>query len=291
MTSVLAAQTRCYSYDRALAVIASLDGPAAESDRLVTELLDAQIADGPNAGLWYFWVDCQTGKSADPYIRNGANAWSVYALSLYGKQSAHKPLVTRAKVAIVKAIDALQGFMSGGLLTLGIGAYGDDGKFNGDQQTGAATEHNLDFWWALDAADVVLPANGYAAMACRLSETIFAKLWLGDRFAQGYSLAGADRGQALDVYSWGALWLAAQDGRCQASKALDGIKLFATKGGYSAYIGDAPWTEGEAGVVLAEYRLKGTITLSKEDDGLVAGKFWQKIVASPILRDLVFAKE
>lgn len=275
---------RTYTYDEALTIISWLGTNQDLCEQSVLALCQIQSTVSGQVGWWYFDVDSTTGAPADPYFRVGAAAWCVYALCLYCITYPGGNYVTNAKSAIGTGISAIQAFQSsvgspqGGLVQLGYGEYvGND--FIPGNQSSASCEHNVDYWFALNAANVVFPGT-YAAAATTIKSALISKLW-GQNiyglpvFTEGIAADGTlDTADALDINSWGGLWWLAQtdsDAAANAALCLSNAQAFycfplGFISGYAPYLpnrgypGTIPnvWSEGTQGVSLLQYRLSQT---------------------------------
>lgn len=139
-----------------------------------------------------------------------------------------------------------------------------------------STEHQLDAWQALRLAGTVLgdtevgAAAGAAAAA--LGTAVVASLWdpAAAHFRQGLGPDGPDDTDALDVSSWGTLFLLGTGRPDLAAAAVAHTAAFAsTDGGTTGYrpyrpqpalpaVPDDVWVEGSAGVALAQLRTGDT---------------------------------
>lgn len=135
-----------------------------------------------------------------------------------------------------------------------------------------STEHNLDAFWAFDLGEVIFPGSGYLTRSIRVMNGLLGTLWNAAeaRFNQGYQTSGPDTADALDLHSWGAIFLVAV-GQTEKARAVmtdaalapflatvDGVTGYGiadpAKGGYDGLLPNV-WSEGTFGVALALRRL------------------------------------
>lgn len=157
-----------------------------------------------------------------------------------------------------------------------------------------STEHNLDAFWAFDLAEVVFPDQGWLTRSQRVKAGLLTTLWNAEqaRFNQGYQATGPDTADALDLHSWGAIFLEAIGEEAKARAVMteaslapffttiDGVTGYGiadpAKGGYDGLLPNV-WSEGTFGVALALRRLeeherrgavlRGIDTMQHEDGG------------------------
>lgn len=271
-----------YVYDQALALSAAVAAQDEEmSAALALGLLKFQNHDGADQGGFIFSGPQHNPSIGDKMYRTGAHAVAVYALLQYVEA-----YPGTSDVAVFPAIQGLwwldgykvatAGTMEG-LLKGGKGTYTVPFPGGGQQPnmtynvTWCSTEHNLDAYWAYRLADRVLPGSGYGAQAAALKDAIMAKLWntTEGRFNQGVQTTGPDTADALDLHSWGAIFLQAIGETTKATDVMsvaalapfaitiDGIGGYGIADPAKGYPGMVPnvWSEGSFGVALALKRI------------------------------------
>jgi len=143
-----------------------------------------------------------------------------------------------------------------------------------------STEHNIDAWHTLTLAQTVLADATAGATADRLADAVVRVLWDGQagHFLQGWGPGGADHAEALDVNSWGAVFLAPVGHPDLARLALEHTATFAAAQPPVSGFGPVPpsgvplvWFEGSAGVALAQVRLGEQEEAAATLSGLMPG--------------------
>ncbi len=263
---------RTYTYDQALALLTALSvGDEQTARRLGVGLLSLQLDAGAQRGGLVSSSATLAPGAAVEELRTGIHGVGTYALLRWlGELDAQDPLRPEVEAGATWAVAWLmdqqvhQGALAG-LVTGGHGQHGPGGFDPGAGLTWASTEHNLDAWHALDLASTTLgagSATAAGAAADRLETAVMDLLWEPSTggFLQGRSPEGPDATRALDVDSWGAIWLQATGRQSQAASALarttDLASSHAGRTGYAPHLVADPlvWTEGSAGVALAELR-------------------------------------
>lgn len=264
---------RTYTYDQALALLTALSVGDDETAReLGRGLLSLQLENGAHRGALVASAATLAPASAPAELRTGIHGVGTYALLRWlSELEAGDPLRAEAEAGASWAVAWLLRQQVGdgslaGLVTGGHGEYGAGGFDPGVALDWASTEHNLDAWHALDLASVTLTGESAAAAgeaADRLDAAVMDLLWdpaVGG-FLQGRSPTGPDPTRALDVDSWGAVYLQATGRTDLAPSALARAADLATthdgRTGYAPHLVQHPlvWTEGTAGVALAQQRL------------------------------------
>jgi hypothetical protein len=261
---------RSYLYDQALALILAISqDDKAWADWLVEGLGLAQTKNGPSEGGFPFSVPQLAPAAADPIYRTGAQAVVTYSLLKY--IDAYGPLGNSTQITS-DALNYLQSMMSesgdnAGLYLGGTGRYVDDILDPDYAIPWASTEHNIDTWHTLYLASKVLHNSSYDIAAKQLKQAIVSKLWNPylHRFNQGYN----DTADALDINSWGAIFLnavgeydKAKDAMSNASNfkvtvdGTNGYTVFLAERGYAGAI-DTVWFEGTYGVALSSFFING----------------------------------
>jgi hypothetical protein len=272
---------RSWVYDDALAVLAfAYGGRAADARRVLTRVAALQAPDGS----FGFAYDAMRGSELSSLRRTGAIAWMGYAALEYERVTG----------------DA--GFRS---LAVGVGDWvlghqvttpGDPRQgsvVGGDDVSWASTEHNVDAFFLLRDLGRLTGAARFTAGAEAVKQSLLTHHWnpgLG-RFNQGVD----DWADALDLSSWGGLFLLAIGETAKARQVADHLAAFAvTEGGVSGYqpflegpgYADPPhtvWAEGSWGALLLRARLGedvsgATASLGGMQDA--AGGFPQVVTAA-----------
>lgn len=262
---------RTFSYDQALALVTALSfGEDALADRLAAGLLRLQTAGGPQDGGFITSAAALNPAGGPAEYRTGNHGVATYALLRYLRDGAPDTAARAAAVdgaqravSWLLAQQAVDGPLAG-LVRGGHGAWGGGGFDPGAALPWASTEHNVDAWHTLGLAGEVLGRADALAARDVLEQAVMDRLWSSEegRFWQGRSPEGPDQGHALDVSSWGAIFLAATGRQAQAEQALADLGWYASSAdGGSGYapvpFPSAPlvWTEGTSGVALAQLRV------------------------------------
>ncbi|MHA3703287.1 hypothetical protein ACXR2U_14000 [Jatrophihabitans sp. YIM 134969] len=251
--------TTASSYDQALAVTTAL-ALGEDSSALTAGLIAMQRTGGGFVDV----VDVRNpaGRAGTQWTGNSAvAAWAL--LRRVQTMSTADADYAATRQAAVRATTFLKAQRrSDGLLDAGQSGDGSPSP------TWVSTEHNLDAWHALRLAGVVLGDTAATTAANTLATAIVAKLWdaSAGHFRRGLSSDGPDDTDALDVSSWGTVFLRAIGRSDLAAQSLAHTAAFASvddgHSGYRSYhpqpvFPDAPdnvWVEGSAGVALAQTR-------------------------------------
>ncbi|WP_298889613.1 hypothetical protein [uncultured Serinicoccus sp.] len=263
---------RTYAYDQALTLLTALSlGDEQTARRTGRGLLALQVDEGAQQGAIVASSAALAPGYARPELRTGIHGVGTYALLRWLRElDPQDPLRPEVEAAATWAVAWLmhQQAAEGPLAGLVTAGYGQDGPGGFDPAAAlgwASTEHNLDAWHALDlAAETLAGESGVAAgdAADRLDAALMTRLWDAQvgGFLQGRSPAGPDPTRALDVDSWGAIWLRAT-GRPELAvgalgRAADLAWTHDGLSGYAPHLVSQPlvWTEGTAGVALAQQR-------------------------------------
>ena len=285
-----ALKERCYLYDQSVAIIAAcIKGDEEKASRWAAGLLASQTITGPDAGNFPFSVHHYSGFPPDPYYRTGGTLWCAEALGYFAGKYPLNDLVTDTGPDGVPARLALcldhvlstylvtdSGHPQEGLVRGGKGRYIDAyAGFEPDYIIPwCALEHNVDAFFALRRAAVVCGRSDFTAAAATIGQAIVDKMWVTaqGRLAQGVAPASGggyaqDLGGALDLNSWGAIFLVAFGRKDLALLTMQYLEYFHAESGaangYTPYVaadftsdlyqGAVPgvWSEGTFGVVLA----------------------------------------
>ncbi|GAB2624815.1 hypothetical protein [Pseudactinotalea suaedae] len=262
---------RAFSYDQALTLVTALSlGELAVADRLAAGLLSLQTDGGPQDGGFVTSAAALYPEGAVPEYRTGNHALATYALLRYLRDgspdaAARAQALDGAERGLdwLLARQAVDGPLAG-LVRGGYGWYANGGFDPSYQLPWASTEHNVDAWHTLRLAEEVLGHAGAAGAVPVLHDAILERLWSSEegRFWQGRSPDGPDPGHALDVSSWGAIFLQAAGHQAQAAQAMANIGWYASTHAGASGFAPVPfpaepivWVEGTAGVALAQLRL------------------------------------
>jgi hypothetical protein len=261
---------RSFAYDNALAVfwLLTSDRPGLARD-VLHSLVALQRADG----AWGFGFAAQgDGFVNASYVRAGTVAWVVYAFAVYQTVTGDTQFAPSLRRGVRWLL--AQRRPPHGLIEAGRGRWVTAAVYDPDWIAAfAATEHQIDAWFALRAVEVAEPywsvLHGVAQERRALAEAMKRVLWLPDerRFAQGADANGLDRGSALDAAgTWGALWWLALGDDTRALQALryaEIVHAHKERGwqGLRPYLTEPPATwfvEGSVAAALANLRLKRT---------------------------------
>ena len=226
--------TRSYTYDDALYVLwQTRKGRQAPSRRALHTLASLQRADG----AWGFsFTPRGDGFYNAGYVRAGVVAWVVYAAARYTERFGDRRFVEMARrggrwllerQAAARGVDPAMT----GLVLAGLGRWVDDNRFEpGYEARFAATEHQVDAWFALRALARV-DADGPWRAALEgpegLEQALDGALAAdhGGRAWQGRSATGPDEGSALDAAgSWSALLALARGDGDRARRMLGWVE-------------------------------------------------------------------
>ncbi len=264
---------RCYLYDQAIAIICAVNmGDLVLARRWTNALLRARSPDGQFA----FSVDAQSGLMIDPYYRNGAQFWCVYALLWFLKHVPSTDLATQIADAVNTFFTLANATYWTGddagyqthAFRLGKGKYTlPSYEFDPDILPQACgVEHNTDAFFALQLAGEVLGNPAYTAQAAQVRETLLSRFW-DAAYARAYqgisSPTEFDAAHALDAASWYSLVAHDAQDRAKQEDCLRIVEDYAVSAdgvhGYTAYrpqygypgAEDTLWIEGTCGVILA----------------------------------------
>ncbi|MGB3763772.1 MAG: hypothetical protein WA966_11155 [Ornithinimicrobium sp.] len=277
---------RTFAYDQALALLAAQavdDQPSSRA--LATGLIAMQTASGPQQGAFVSSAASLNPAGARAEYRTGISSIATYALLSYlqalGPGDAGYADVRQAATLGVDWL-MIQQSQSGDRAGLVGAGYGVENVASGAFDASAvvdwiSTEHNLDAWHTLTLAASVLESPAAAAAADQLEDAVLRMLWDDDRgaFLQGLNGSGADATEVLDVNSWGAVFLDLAGHGDKATRALSHTSTFESQ--HAGVVGYGPrpagpsplvWTEGSAGVALAQHRLGDSSSAQATLDGL-----------------------
>lgn len=264
---------RAFSYDQALGLICATALEDAATARVLAQgLIRLQSGGGQQAGGFITSAAALNPEAGWAEYRTGNHAFATYGLLRHLATLADgDPWRAQVELAAERGVDWLlaqqvTGGPLDGLVRGGHGRFADGGFDQDWVVPWASTEHNVDTWHTLRLADSVLSRPDASSAAEHLAQAVIDRLWIGDsatgRFLQGRSPEGPDTDEALDINSWGSLFLQASGRAEMAQTAFERTVLFASRhppvSGYAPRPGPQPplvWTEGTCGVALAALRL------------------------------------
>lgn len=146
------------------------------------------------------------GSISAEHIRNGAVAWALEALAKAYLEITE--LQTTENRNFIKSIAdyLISEIQSNGLVRGGYGIYTSSGFDPSYEVPWFSTEHNIDAYFALKSASLVLDDPYYPYYLVKaedLKDAIYTNLYQGDRLIQGYQ----DTAGALDIHTWGSLFI------------------------------------------------------------------------------------
>ncbi len=213
---------RSFLYDNALAVLwLSHSGDLDRARRLLATVAALQRPDG--AWGFGFNTGSEDGFYNAAYVRTGTVAWVVYALAHY-RQASHDPRFDATAERAIRWLLAQRAASPSGrqeadgvLFQGGSGRWVDTSHFEPDWPACfAATEHQIDVWFALRASSLAWPQLAHTVGLEHVAQQLAAGLqrWLRHadepRYVQGTpaDLTGVcDPESALDAAgTWSALW-------------------------------------------------------------------------------------
>ncbi len=262
-----------FTYDQSLALLAAIslqdDDTAAT---LCQGLVQLQTTSGTqNGGFLNSAPQFNPGGALLQYF-TGVHTIATYALLRYiATLNEEAPTLSALTAVATQAITWLMAQQStteeiAGLFTGGWGQIDPvTGLFDPDLQiTWVSTEHNLDTWHTLFIAGNILQRSDLSEAADDLSDDIVSLLWdTGtEGFYMGYTPTEPNTSPALDINSWGAIFLTAIGETTTAAASLANVSVFAlTDNGVAGYgpvptgtATDTVFLEGSLGVALAYLR-------------------------------------
>lgn len=279
-----------YLYDDALlALYRTSVGDEAGARRVLDALAALQRVDG----AWGFSIRPSDGFYNSGYVRNGVVAFIVYAYAKYALAFGDH----RYRAIAGKGAEFLLSLRerSTGLILAGYGRWDTAGKiFSPDYVADfAATEHQIDAFFALAALGAVDPGGPWLAHARALDTSMSNSLYVREeaRFAQGCSPRGRDLGSALDASgTWAALYHVAQNRPFAARSSLDWVSAHHTISvagwsglrPYSRQPPDTWFVEGGVAFALAASRMGHRVGEQTVDElAVLACTGGVPLVASP----------
>ena len=284
--NILGRYGRSATYDQAVAVIAMLMSHQHQEAREILDQLgsyqnwNTPLVGAANGsfGFSFSSVGCPqfSPENRDPrydanYLRNGAISWAGYAFVLYQRATGDDryELIARRTADYLLSEQIALGTEGCGeiLITGGYGRYDANNQFSPVEIDWVSTEHNIDAYFFLRDLGELLGEDDYACAASAIKQGLLTRLWAGDHFLQGLGSDGQDNpDDALDVNSWGAIFLLAVGEDAKAQQALSYVEQHFTStvegiSGYEPYGGVAEgiswdeielvWSEGSLGVAMA----------------------------------------
>ncbi len=257
---------RTFVYDQALALLwATQRGDRTLARGLAQTLEALQNQDGS----WGFSFSAQgDGYYNAGYVRTGAVAWCLYALAVY-QQRGDDPA---ALAVLHKGLNwlLLQVDSDTDLVLAGRGRWRNGAHFEPDWPAEfAATEHQIDAWFALMAAAKVpriINSNKLLQTANRVAAASDNQLWreAQGRYAEGLANGLQDPISALDASgTWAALWDVARGRPERAERSLAWVEAHHRREvlGWPAYVPYVPgqpdtwFVEGSLAIALVWQRL------------------------------------
>jgi hypothetical protein len=211
--------SRCWVYDAGLALLVfTVSGDYDLCREIIGRLKLEQNTDGS----FNFSYDLYLGQLFERYQRTGSIGWVVWGMCYYTLKSGDRSFLS----VIEKASEWLLGRqvkntsdIRYGLLTGGIGNYGDNYGYSGVQIEWCSTEHNCSALQALHGAALVTGDARYSVAADLIKEKLVSTLYdkANKRFYQGCDAKGVDAAWALDCTTWaGMAALSIAEGRSKA---------------------------------------------------------------------------
>lgn len=250
---------RSFVYDTALlALERTRTGDRDGAARLLATLAALQLPDG----AWGFSFGLSDGFYDAGYVRAGTVAFAVYAFARYALRfddHRFRAYAGRGADWLLAHRDPVTGLVRAGRGRWLDGGRRYDGAYVADF---AATEHQIDAFFALAALGRVDPGGVWRDGAAALERSILAWLWDdgAGRFLQGRTAAHEpDPTSALDAAgTWGALFHLAGGRPAQARRCLAWVERHHRRGARLVPYADGPDTwfvEGAVAEVLAWRRL------------------------------------
>jgi hypothetical protein len=226
-------EQRSWIYDDALAALAfTKDG---ETERAASILQMLQYLQNPDGSL-PFSLDVYRGRIAENYIRSGALAWVGEAAVEYDRVTNSDRFQPLAR-GIADCLLSLQVSGANGYsrddprynsILGGRGWYDSSYLYHDQPVDWVSTEHNVDAYFFLRDLGKETGSERYLDAAAQVRDGLLTNLWNSDqhRFNQGVSPSGPDLGQALDLGTWGGLFLNAIGEKRKARQSLDFARSF-----------------------------------------------------------------
>ena len=221
-------EQRSWIYDDALAALAFVqDGEPQRAAAILERLRGWQAADGSLP----FSLDVYVGQVAENYRRSGALAWVGTAAVEYERATGDaqfRPLATGIAnfllgLQVKEPDDPRYGSVLGG-----VGWYDVNYVFHDEPVAWASTEHNIDAYFLLRDLSLLAGSDRYGEAAILVRQSLLTNHWnpTEGRFNQGVSPVGPDTAKALDLGSWGGLFLLAVGEKAKAESSLEFVEQF-----------------------------------------------------------------
>jgi hypothetical protein len=286
-------EQRSWIYDDAVAALAFIqDGEPRRAASILGELESQQAEDGSLP----FSLDVYLGQVAENYRRSGALAWVGTAAVEYERATGDTQFRDfadqLADYLCSLQVTAGNGFEANdpryGSVLGGVGWYDEAYNYYDTPVEWVSTEHNIDAYFFLRDLGYLEDDLTYANAAVLIKESLLLNHWDSEagHFYQGVSPEGTDPGEALDLGTWGGLFLQAIGETAKAESSLEFAEEFEVSGrsivksflpiafnqtytspetisGYQPYLEsegyEAPpsvaWAEGTWGAILLKNRL------------------------------------
>lgn len=204
-------QQRTWIYDTALSVYAYTSfGDYATAKTLIDRALIEQEA----SGSFPFSFDIFIGVDFAPaYIRTGANAWFGAAMAYYTKKSGDTQFLSKMQLLgdwiltqqVTNETDPRYGLCTGGEGAFAVSGY----IYTPGTQSWCSVEHNFDCHMFLKELFSFTLDEKYHKAYDLIEKGLMEKAWIESesRFAQGIRPEGLDTSWALDMCTWGGLFL------------------------------------------------------------------------------------
>lgn len=203
--------TRCYTYDAGLFLhICAATNDRVRGDRVVDALVETnRLTDAHlgTVGAMPFSNSCyMLDKGDEDYIQSGAAAWVGLGLVNYFNVSQYVPAMNLARKIATYLISMQVPANTPNNFQAGLITGGQD--LNG-RTVEAFTEHNIDCYFFFKLLYRVTRIKVYKQAYKDIEYGLMTNLYDGtlNRFCQGTTPTDKDYGEALDVYSWGGMFL------------------------------------------------------------------------------------
>lgn len=230
-------EQRSWIYDDAVAALAFIqDGEPRRAASILSELESQQAEDGSLP----FSLDVYLGQVAENYRRSGALAWVGTAAVEYERATGDTQFRTfadqLADYLCSLQVTAGNGFEANdpryGSVLGGVGWYDEAYNYYDTPVDWASTEHNIDAYFFLRDLGYLEDDLTYANAAVLIKESLLLNHWDPEEghFYQGVSPEGPDPGEALDLGTWGGLFLQAIGETAKAESSLEFAEKFEVSG-------------------------------------------------------------
>ena len=226
-------EQRSWIYDDALASLAFTQaGEPLRAEAILERLQDWQAPDGSLP----FSFDVYVGQVAESYRRSGALAWVGTAAVEYERATSDTQFRSLA-IGIADYLLSLQASKRNsfdvddpryGSVLGGVGWYDEGYVYHDEPVAWASTEHNIDAYFFLRDLSALIGSREYRNAATLVKQSLLTNHWNSgqQRFNQGVSSTGADTAKALDLGTWGGLFLDAIGETEKAESSLEFAEQF-----------------------------------------------------------------